>query len=100
MNVNAVDVFEPVGASPIPTDICLVGLDDDSVDKFDTPMRDTATPPTCPVDFNDAPCQAEDPCDDFDDDIDRVRALVDTGAMVTCTGQQHVMHGCSAHTKL
>ena len=99
MNINAVDVFEPMGASPIPTDICLVGLDDDSIDEFDTPMRDTV-PSTYAVDFNDTPCQAEDPYNDFDDDIDRVRALVDTGAMVTCTGQQHIIHGYSAYTKL
>ena len=100
MNVNAVDVFEPVGASPIPADVCLVGLDDDSIDEFDTPMRDSATPSTCPVDFDDTPCQTEDPHDAFDDDIDQVRALVDTGAMVACTGQQNIMHGHSAHTKL
>ena len=37
VNVNAVDVFQPMGHSPVPADICLVGLDDVLVDEFDTP---------------------------------------------------------------
>ena len=57
MNVNAVDVFKPVGASPIPADICLVGLDDDSIDEFNAPMRNAATPSTHSIDFDDAPQQ-------------------------------------------
>ena len=100
MNVNAVDIFEPMGASPIPTDICLVGLDDDSIDEFDAPLRNTAASSTCPTSFDDAPCKAEVPCDEVDDDINHARAPVDAGAMVTCTGQQHVTHGCDACTKL
>ena len=44
MNINAVDVFEPMGFPPIPTDACLVVLDDDSVDEFDTPHFVTQLP--------------------------------------------------------
>ena len=58
-----------MGCSPIPTDICLVGLDDDLVDEFDTPGFDDLT---CPVNFDDAPCDTSDPCDWRDDDIDKV----------------------------
>ena len=97
-NINAVDVFKPMGASPIPTDIHLAGLDDDSADEFDTPLHD-AVSSTCPISFDDAPCEAEDLCDELDDNINEVRALVNTGAMVTCTGQQNVTHGCSACTE-
>ena len=50
MNVDAVDVFQPMGCSPIPTDIFLVGVHDDSNDKFDTPEQspvfDTTKHPT------------------------------------------------------
>ena len=49
----AVDMFEPIGVSPIPTDIRLVGIDDDSVDEFNT----TSTETTC---FNDTPCDVAD----------------------------------------
>ena len=100
MNINVIDVFEPMGVSPIPVNIRLVSLDDDSVDDFDTPLCNAATSSTHPISFNNAPCKAEDPHDELDDDIDEVRAPVNTGAMVTCTGQRHIMHGCSAHTKL
>ena len=100
MNINVIDVFEPMGVSPIPTNIRLVGLDDNSVDEFDAPLRNAATSSTCPISFDNAPCKAEDPCDELDDDVNEARALVDTGAMVACTGQRHVTHGCSAHTEL
>jgi len=39
VNINAVNVFQPMGYSPIPTDICLVGLDDESIDEFSTPEK-------------------------------------------------------------
>ena len=35
-NVNAVNVFEPMGCSPIPADTWLAGVNDDSVDEFHT----------------------------------------------------------------
>ena len=98
MNLNAVDVFEPMGCSPIPTDICLVGLDDESIDEFDT--MPTSTKSAYPVDFDDTPCDTADPHNWQDDDLDDVRALVDTGAMVTCTGQRHIIHGYEVYTKL
>ena len=102
VNINLVNVFKPMGCSPIPADICLVGLDDDLVDEFDTPLHNTpeSDNSTCPVNFDDAPCNTADPCNWQDDNIDKVRTLIDTGAMVTCTGQQHAVHGCDTHTKL
>ena len=39
MNLNAVNVFKPIGSSPIAADICLLGLDNNSVDKFVTPEQ-------------------------------------------------------------
>ena len=82
MNINAIDVFEPMGFSPVPTDICLVGLDDNSVDEFDTPLCNTAASLNYPMSFDDAPCDAEDPCDELNDDIDEVRAPVDCSAQL------------------
>ena len=100
MNIDAVDAFKPMGASLIPTDVRLVGLDDDSVDEFDTPLRNAAASSTHPMSFDDIPCKSKDPCDELDDSINDVRALVDAGAMVTCAGQRHIIHGCSTHTEL
>ena len=86
-----------MGYSPIPTDICLVGADNDSVDEFDSadqsPICDTDDPqPEHAIDFDDTPCAIADTHNWDDDDIDDVRALVDTGAMVTCTGLKHIIH--------
>ena len=39
VNLNAVNVFKPIGSSPIAADICLLGLDNNSVDKFVTPEQ-------------------------------------------------------------
>ena len=86
-NVNAVDVFQPMGCSLVPTDICLVGLDGDLVDEFNTPLQDPSDTLAHPVDFDDAPCDTADPHDWHDNDIDDVHAPVAAGAMVTCTGQ-------------
>ena len=47
-----------------------------------------------------SPCDTADSCDWHDDDINSPRALVDSGAMVTCAGQQHITHSCMPHSKL
>ena len=106
MNLNAVEVFEPMGYSPIPTDICLVGTDDNSIDEFDTqeqsPVYDTDDPTQTkyPVDYANSPCDATDTYNWQDDNVDDVRALIDTGAMVTCTGLKSIIHLYKAYTKL
>ena len=66
VNINAVDIYQPMGYSPIPTDICLVGVDDDSVDEFDSPEQspiyDTDDPPPeHAIAFDDTPCEIVDP---------------------------------------
>ena len=94
MHLNAVNIFQPMGYSPIPTDICLVERDYNSVDEFDTPEQspvyDTYDPSD--IDYDDLPCTVADPYDWSDDDIDDICALVDTGAMATCTGTKHIIH--------
>ena len=100
VNINAVNVFQPMGCSPVPTDICLVGPDDDSVNVFDTPSHGPSDSLTHPVNFDETPCDTADPCDWQDNDADGVHALVDTGTMVTCTGQQHITHSHTAHSKI
>ena len=35
VNLNDINVFQPVGYSQIPTDICLVELDNNPVDEFE-----------------------------------------------------------------
>ena len=91
-----------MGYSPIPTDIRLVKLDDNSVDEFDTPEQspvyDTDDPSK--IKYDDSPCTVIDSYDWSDDDIDDVRALIDTGAMVTCTGTKHIIHQYKPYTKL
>ena len=92
--------------STIPTDIRLVGVDDDSDDEFDTPEQspvyDTDDPTgDNPIDYHNAPPDTvSDSYDWEDDDIDDVRALIDTGAMVTCTGEKHAIHHYKPCTKL
>ena len=97
VNLNAVNVFQPMGCSPIPTDICPAELNDYSVDEFNTPEQstiyDTGNPST--LDYNDLPCNVADLYDWTNDDIDDICTLVDTGAMVTCTGAKHIIQ----HTK-
>ena len=104
MNINAVNDFESTGSSPIPIDICLVGLDDNSVNKFDTheqsPVYDTDDPPSEDLDYKDSPSPIVDPYDWTNDDIDDDCALIDTGAMVTCTGNKHIIHNFKSYTKL
>jgi len=40
-----------------------------------------------------------EPVDDHpDDDPDAIRAQLDTGAHVSCTDQQHMLHGCREFT--
>ena len=99
VNINAVNIFQPLKCSSIPTDIRLVGVDDDSDDEFDTPdqspVHDTDDPiaDDTAVDCQNAPPTTPlDPHDWEDDDTDDVRALIDTGAMVTCTGDKHIIH--------
>ena len=85
----------------------LVGIGDDSDDEFDTPEQspicDTDDPaendPTVAC-CDDPPDMASDSHNWEDDDTDDVRALIDTGAMVTCTGDKHVIHHCKPYTKL
>ena len=93
VNIDAMNIFQPMGHSPVPADICLVGLDDDSVDEFDTPLHNASDASRHPINFDDAPCDAADLHNWDNDDIDDVHASVNTGAMVTCTGQQHITHG-------
>ena len=91
-----------MGYSPIPTDIRLVELDDNSVDEFDapeqSPVYDTDDPSD--IDYNDSPCTVTDSYDWSDSDIEDIYALVDTGAMVTCTGTTHIIHHYKSYTKL
>ena len=104
VNINAINVFEPMGYSPIPTDICLVGLDDDSVDEFATPEQstvyDTDDPNRPTIRYENTQSPITDSYDWANDDIDDVRALVDTGAMVTCTGDKRIIHNYKPFTKL
>ena len=107
MNVNAVNVFQPMKCSSIPTDICLVGINDDSDDEFDTPdqspIYDTDDPiiNDSAVDYQNTPPVATSDLYDWEaDDIDDVRALIDTGAMVTCTGDKHIVHHCEPCAEL
>ena len=90
-----------MGYSPNPTDICLVELDDNSVDEFDTPEQspvyDTDDPSD--IDYDDLHCTIADPYDWSDDNIDDICALVDTRAMVTCTGTKHIIHHYKPYTK-
>ena len=91
VNLNAVNVFEPMGYSPIPTDICLVGNNNNSIDKFNTqdqlPVYNTDDPAQSqyPVDYDNSPCKVTDTYDWQDNSVNDVCALIDTGAMVTCT---------------
>ena len=95
-----------MGYSPIPTDICLVGIDNNSIDKFDTqdqsPVYDTDDPAQSeyPIDYDNSPCQVTDTYDWQDNNIDDVCALIDTGAMVTCIGLKSIIHFYKAYTKL
>ena len=104
VNINAINVFEPMGYSPIPTDICLVGLDDDSVDEFATPEQstvyDTDDPNRPTIRYENTQSPITDSYDWANDDIDDIRALVDTGAMVTCTGDKRIIHNYKPFTKL
>ena len=104
MNLHAVNVFEPIGSSPIPTDICLVGLDNSSVDKFDTPEQspiyDTDDPPSEDLDYEDSPSPFANSYDWTNDDIDDACALIDTRAMVTCTGTKYIIHNFKLYNKL
>ena len=88
--------------SPIPTDICLVELDDNSVDEFDTPEQspvyDTDDPSD--IDCDDSPCTIADSYNWSNNNIDDICALVNTGAMVTCTGTKHIIHQYKPYTKL
>ena len=95
-----------MGLSSIPIDICLVELDDNSVDEFDTPEQspvyDTDNPSDIDyndIDYDDSPCSIADPYDWPDDNINNIHALVDTGAMVTCTGTKHIIHHYKTYTK-
>ena len=105
---NAVDVFKPEGFLPIPTtDIQLVGVDDNSIDKFNTPdqtpMCDTADPSKLHhlIDFEDAPCNVAGLRDWHNDGINDVGTPVDTtSAMFTCTRQKQTIHSCTLHLKL
>ena len=104
VNLDAVDVFEKMGHLPIPAHIHFVGVDNDSINKFDMPDQTLlcdATDPSkshCPVDFEDAPCNVADLQDQHDGSINGVWALVDTSAMVTpCAGgQKKIVHSCTA----
>ena len=107
MNINAVNIFQPLKCSSIPTDIRLVGVDDDSDDEFDTPDQSPVFDTDDPIADNTAvdcqnapPTTPLDPHDWEDDDTDDVRALIDTGAMVTCTGNKHIIHRCEPHNEL
>ena len=104
VNINAINVFKPMGYSPIPTDICLVGLDNDSVDEFATPEQsaiyDTDDPDRTSVQYENSQPPITDSYDWGNDDIDDVRALVDTGAMVSCTGDKQIIHNYKPFTKL
>ena len=105
-NLSAVDVFEPMGHSPIPTDVCLAGLGDDSVDKFDTIDQfsvcdaDDPNGPDCSVSLEDNPCDVGDPHDWHDNSADDACALVDAGAMVACAGHRRALHSHAPRTSL
>ena len=102
VNFNAVNLFQPMGYSPIPTDICLIGLNDESIDEFDTPEQSTIYDTNNPsaLDYKDSPCTVADLHNWTNNNIDNVCALVDTGAMVTCTGTKHIIHHCKSSTKI
>ena len=93
-----------MGSSPIPTDICLVlGLDNISVDKFVTPEQSLVyniDDPLEELDYKASPSPIADSYDWANDDIDNACALIDTGAMVTCTGTKYIIHNYRLYTKL
>ena len=89
-------------SSAIPTDICLIENDDNSVDEFCAPDQSpvfNTNDPSMPSYTNTA-SPFDDPYDSSTDDIDDVRAMIDTGAMVTCTGNKDIIHGLKFYTKL
>ena len=104
VNLNAIHVFESTGLSPIPTDIHLVGLDNDSVDEFDTvdqsPVYNTDDQHPEHLGYEDSPSPIADSYNWTNNDIDDDCALIDTGAMVTCTGTKHIIHNFKTYTKL
>ena len=68
-----------------------MGLDKYSVDEFNGPEQSPVYVTDDPSESNykDSTFNVTDPDDWSNNDIDDVCALVDTGAMVTCTGTKH-----------
>ena len=84
VNLNAVNVFEHLECSQILADMCLAGLDNDSVDEFDNPEQSLVCNTDNPSGFNcaDFLCTVDDPFDSTKDNVDNIHELVDAGAMV------------------
>ena len=90
VSLNAVNVFQPMGISPIPTDIQLAPHNDDPLgDEFQTsdgqyqlfdcnnPILLDCLPPD----------NLSDPYDDREDAADCLRGNLDTGTTVSCTNR-------------
>ena len=90
VTLNAVNLFQPMGISPIPTKIQLAPHNDDPLgDKFqtsdnqswsfdcDNPILLACLPPD----------NLSDPYDDKEDTADCLRGNLDTGTTVSCTNR-------------
>ena len=90
VSLNAVNVFQPMGISPIPTDIQLAAYNDDPLgDEFQTCNdqnqsfdRDNPISLDCLP-----PDNISDPYDDTEDTADCLRGNLDTGTTVSCTNR-------------
>ena len=90
VSLNAVNVFQPMGISPIPTDIQLAAYNDDPLgDKFPTSHdqnqlfdRDNPISLDCLP-----PDNLSDPYNDKEDTADCLQGNLDTGATVSCTNR-------------
>ena len=105
ISLNAVD-FTPVQRpSAIPTDVYLVGCDNDSAgDEFDTADQarsfDRENPDPISMQTSPPDTQVKDPYTPTEDNLDAPRGNIDTGAMVSCTNDKTVIHGYKEYTPL
>ena len=91
--------LNPLDHLPFLLAFFLVGLDNDSVDEFDTleqsPVYDTDDPHSENLDYKDSPNPIADSYDWTNDDIDNDRALIDTGAMAQEPSTSSITLNCT-----
>ena len=103
VTLNAVDVFEPSGISPIPTDIQLAPCNDDPIgDEFHTlDTQSMSFDRDNPISIDCLPPDdISDPYDDTSDDYDSLRGNIDTGTTVSCTNRHDALWNYRPYTKL